>query len=344
MPTPAEKFALRLASDAGKAVAVLLAGVGDRLGLFTALSQAPLDADGLAARAGVHPRYAREWLHAMAAAGYVSREEGRYSLPPDRAEVLANEGGPVFMGGTLQMLLGMVGVLGPLRDAFRTGGGVAQEAYPHDTWEGMERDMAGIYQHKLVSAWLPRVPAVRALLEAGALAADIGCGRGRAIFALAGAFPRARFVGYDAHPPNVAHANGRAAQLGVSDRVRFEVRDASDGLPPMDLALTFDVVHDAARPLELASAIRRALREGGRWLALDVRTEEDPAANDDPLTLVRWGFSLLYCMNVSLAQGGAGLGTFGLTESLMRKLCADAGFSSVRVERLSFHVLYEVAP
>ena len=332
MPTAAERFALRLASDAGKAIAVLLAGVGDRLGLFSALSKAPLDPDSLAARAGIHPRYAREWLYAMAAAGYVSGEKGRYSLPPDRAEVLANEGGPLFMGGTLQMLLGMVGVLQPLRDAFRTGRGVPQEAYPQDTWEGMERDMAGLYEHKLVSEWLPRVPAVRALLEAGALVADIG------------AFSRARFVGYDAHAPNVAHAAERAVKLGLSERIRFEVRDASDGLPPMDLALTFDVVHDAARPLELASAIRRALRHGGLWFALDVPAQEDPTDNNDPLTVVRWGFSLLYCMSVSLAEGGAGLGTFGLTESRMRALCADAGFSAVRVERLSFHALYEVAP
>jgi len=49
-------------------------------------------------------------------------------------------------------------------------------------------------------------------------------------------------------------------------------------------------------------------------------------------------------MSVSLAQGGEGLGTFGLTESRMRKLCADAGFSEVRTELLSFHVLYEARP
>jgi SAM-dependent methyltransferase len=248
------------------------------------------------------------------------------------------------MGGTLQMLLGMVGVLDPLREAFRTGRGVPQEAYPHDTWEGMERDMAGLYEHKLVSEWLPRVPAVKALLEAGALTADIGCGRGRVLFALARAFPRARFVGYDAHAANVAHASEQAARLGLSDRVRFETRDGSAGLPPMDLALTFDVVHDAARPLKLATSIRRAVRSGGLWLAFDVRAEEDPDANHDPLTLVRWGFSLLYCMSVSLSQNGEGLGTFGLTESRMRELCKRAGFSAVRVERLSFHVLYEVAP
>src|SRR6202171_4503888 len=152
--TAAEKFALKLASDAGRGVAVLLAGIGDRLGLFAALAQSPADGVELAARSGVHPRYAREWLHAMAAAGYVVIENGRYALPAPQAEVLAAEGGPIFMGGTLQMLLGMLPTLGPLREAFLTGRGVAPATYPDDAWEGMERDMGGLYEHKLVAEWL----------------------------------------------------------------------------------------------------------------------------------------------------------------------------------------------
>ncbi|MCA1825308.1 MAG: methyltransferase domain-containing protein [Myxococcales bacterium] len=344
MASPEVKFALRLASDAGRGVAALLAGIGDRLGLFSALAKGPASPEDLAQRTSIHPRYAREWLHAMAAAGYVDHRDGKYELPPPQAEVLAHEGGGVFMGGTLQMLLGMIATMPWLREAFVTGKGIPADAYPPDAWEGMERDMAGLYETQLVSEWLPRVPAVRGLLQGGGLVADIGCGRGRAIFTLAKAFPNARFVGYDVHPPNVEAAQRKAAEAGLSDRVHFEARDASAGLPRMDLALTFDVVHDAARPLELASAIHEALSPHGRWLAFEVRSEEDPDANSGPLTLVRWGFSLLYCMSVSLAQGGEGLGTFGLTESRMRHLCTAAGFSDVHMELLSFHVLYEVRP
>src|SRR5207237_9185666 len=116
---------------------------------------------------------------------------------------------------------------------------------------------------QLVSEWLPRVPAVKGLLEGGALAADIGCGRGRAIFALAGAFPKARFVGYDVHTPNVEFAQRKAAEAGLADRVRVQARDASAGLPAVDLAMPFDVVHDAAQPLALASGSRPALPPAG---------------------------------------------------------------------------------
>ena len=40
------------------------------------------------------------------------------------------------------------------------------------------------------------VPDVKTKLEKGALVADVGCGRGRAIIKLAQAFPNSKFVGY----------------------------------------------------------------------------------------------------------------------------------------------------
>jgi len=222
MASPEVKFALKLASDAGRGVAVLLAGVGDRLGLFSALNTGPATPEELAERAAIDPRYAREWLHAMAAAGYVEREGDRYALPPPQAEVLAREGSVVFMGGTLQMLLGMIAPFDRLRDAFRTGKGIPFEAYPPDAWEGMERDMAGLYETQLVSEWLPRVPAVKGLLEGGALAADIGCGRGRAIFALARAFPKARLPGALGVPRSCSRPRSAARPSGSIESKRAQ--------------------------------------------------------------------------------------------------------------------------
>ena len=43
-----------------------------------------------------------------------------------------------------------------------------------------------------------------------------------------------------------------------------------------------------------------------------------------------YGISLLHCMTVSLAQGGAGLGT-GWGEHLAQRLLAEAGFGAVEV-------------
>jgi hypothetical protein len=49
-----------------------------------------------------------------------------------------------------------------------------------------------------------------------------------------------------------------------------------------------------------------------------------------------YGFSLSYCLKVSLAEGGTGLGTCGLAEPVLRGMATDAGFRSVR------HVLIDI--
>jgi hypothetical protein len=61
----------------------------------------PATSAELAARAEVHERYAREWLGAMASAGYVEYDPAsrRFTLPAEHTPVLAQEGGPYFFGG-----------------------------------------------------------------------------------------------------------------------------------------------------------------------------------------------------------------------------------------------------
>jgi len=337
---PAKAFALKLAADGGRFAAVALAAIGDRLGLFAAL-RTPATPSELAARAGVHERYAEEWLLAMASAGYLHRDGGSYVLPPEHEPVLAGEGGPLFMGGTLQLLVGMLNAFAPLEHAFRQGGGVPASAYPESTWDGMERDMGGIYAAYLARSWVPAMPEVLALLERGADVADVGCGRGRALIELAKAFPRSRFTGFDAFAPNVDAARRKAAEAGVP--VRFEVADAVRGLPAQfDVIMALDVIHDAPDPLALLRSIRAALRPRGRFFSLDPRAADRPEDNDDPLTMIRFGFSVLYCLP---ASGGKGLGTLGLTDARMRQLCREAGFGAVREVDAggSFHRIYECA-
>jgi hypothetical protein len=51
------------------------------------------------------------------------------------AEVLAAEGGPAFLGGAFQLSFGYLHTIERLTEAFRSGGGVPQSAYPAETWE-----------------------------------------------------------------------------------------------------------------------------------------------------------------------------------------------------------------
>jgi hypothetical protein len=51
---------------------------------------------------------------------------------------------------------------------------------------------------------------------------------------------------------------------------------------------------------------------------------------DNPMAPVLYSMSTLHCMTVSLAHGGAGIGTmFG--EQLARTMLADAGFVDIQV-------------
>ena len=62
------------------------------------------------------------------------------------------------------------------------------------------------FENLLLQEWIPTVPDVKTKLEKGALVADVGCGRGRAIIKLAQAFLNSKFVGYDIFEPAIEHA------------------------------------------------------------------------------------------------------------------------------------------
>src|SRR5262249_5127087 len=140
-PNAVETFVEKAMSDLAGATATILAVLGDRLELFRSLAEQPATSVELAERAGIDERYAREWLAAMTAAGYVEHEAatGSFALPPAQQAVLADDGGPMSMGGFYQSFAGEIGVLDRLTDAFRNGGGVPQSAYSDDFWAGAER-------------------------------------------------------------------------------------------------------------------------------------------------------------------------------------------------------------
>ena len=191
----------------------------------------PATAASFAARTGIGERYAREWLSALASAGYLDYDpsSGRFNLPFEHAPALAQEGGPMFLGGGYQQLQGLMVPFDDLLRAFRDGGGVAQEAYGEHLRVGMERMSATWFDNLLVSQWIPLIPDVQAALTRGVRAADVGCGSGRALIRLAEAFPDSRFDGFDASGPVVARAVANAE--GLAGRVRFERRNAARGAP-----------------------------------------------------------------------------------------------------------------
>ena len=344
----ADAFVGKVLADTAALAVTVMSSIGDRLGLFKILAQqGPATSEELAECAHVNKRYAREWLSAMASAGYLEYDPAtrRFTLPPEHIPVLAQEGGPVFFGGVQEEIVGLAGPVNQLMQAFCSGGGVPMEAYDPSAWEGIARFTSSWFENLLVPVWLPAMPDVLAKLERGAQVADVGCGQGKALIKLAQTYPQSHYMGYDNFAPFIQQAKANAQAAGVADRVRFEHRDVSAGLPEQyDVITTFDVVHDAVNPRGLLQAIRNALRPGGRYVCLEINCSDKLEENIGLLGAFFYSCSVLYCMTTSLAHHGEGLGTAGIPESKMRELCTEAGFSNVRRVPMEnpFNILYEV--
>ncbi len=344
------EFVMKVLNDIGGASAVTMCMLGDRLGLFQDLHRnGPATVAEFCARTGVQERYAREWLAAMTSAAYLEYDAatGRFVLPPGHTPCLAEEDGRFFVGGFVQMLGAMVRQHKTLARAFREGGGVSQDAYDDDLWDGMERLTGSWIAHGLVDRWIPAMPGIREKLEAGASVADVGCGRGRALFTLARTFPASRFVGYDVFQPTIDRATAAAERLGLAGQVRFEQLDAAERLPGgHDLITAFQVIHDLTRPLAVLRSIRAALNPDGALLLLETTCNDRRELNVGPVATMLYGMSVQYCTPQCLAGGGEALGMMGMPEQKVREMAGAAGLS--RITRLPFadlfYALYDLRP
>ena len=204
--------------------------VGDQLGLYGILAaHGPLTAGELAERAGIHERYAREWLEHQAVARILEVRGGadsgtrRFALPPGHAEALL---GAESLSLVTPLALGVVSIaqaLPKVLDAFRTGGGVPYAAYGDDMRRFISRINRPMFVNLLAREWFPGVPGLVERLDADppAMVADVGCGTGWSSIAISRGFPRVTVVGLDLDEVSVVEARANAASSGVADQVRF---------------------------------------------------------------------------------------------------------------------------
>jgi SAM-dependent methyltransferase len=325
-----------------------LAYIGDQLGLFQTLAEkSPMTTDQLANASSCNERYIREWLSAMAAAGWLEyeAEDRAFTLPPEHAPFLADEDHPMFMGGSLECVIPMAHVAPRIIECFREGGGVAYSHHHPDMPRVIERFTAPMFKNFLTQVWLPDLlPDVHAKLTEGAEVADVGCGSGRALLRLAQAYPKSDFTGYEPNSPSAFRALSLAKDEGVIDRVH--IHNARSDLmkdQSYDFIMTLDVVHDSVDPQGLIRDVHRALRPDGTYLMLEINASGSLEDNLNSMGKLFYSISTMYCMTVSLAHNGAGLGTC-MGEEKPREMCANAGFSHFR--KLDFEhplaVLYEV--
>jgi 2-polyprenyl-3-methyl-5-hydroxy-6-metoxy-1,4-benzoquinol methylase len=198
--------------------------------------------------------------------------------------------------------------------------------------EAIEKLYANGYRDAVADRWIPAVSGLTAQLNRNGRVADIGCGGGRALMAVAAAYPQARCTGFDLDPASLDRARRAAAERGVDDRVAFELRAAED-LPAdagYDLIMAFNCIHDMARPRAVLRAVRQALAPDGWFLWSEAPVSDRLEENFSLLGRSFYAASCMHCMTVSLADAGEGLGVVVGPERV-KGLAAEAGFTSCEV-------------
>src|SRR6266850_4665028 len=94
-------FLGKVVGDFGASLSSALVYIGQKLGLYKAMSDGPVTPAELAQRTNTNERYVREWLINQAAGGYAEYDAatGRYHLAPEQAVALTDEHSPFYVGG-----------------------------------------------------------------------------------------------------------------------------------------------------------------------------------------------------------------------------------------------------
>jgi ubiquinone/menaquinone biosynthesis C-methylase UbiE len=332
-----ERFSERTLQIINDAALALMMSVGHRTGLFDCMSTLPASTLAqIAAAAQLNERYVREWLGAMVTGGIVDHDPKAetYFLPPEHAACLTRAASPNNVAVTAQWIAVLGGVEDAVVDAFRHGRGVPYSAYRrfHAVMadESQQTVVEGLRDHIL-----PLATGLTARLERGIDVLDVACGSGRAVIAMAEAFPNSRFAGIDLSAEAIAAGRAEISRRRVRNASLIH-GDAADLWldDSFHLVTAFDAIHDQSRPARVLDRIRAALRPGGVLLIQDVAGHTRLADNAGmPLAPFQYTISCMHCMSVSLAAGGPGLGAMWGREKALEMLEA-AGFDDVRVETL----------
>jgi SAM-dependent methyltransferase len=352
-PDKLKFYSFHLFTKLDGAVTAGMIHLGDRLGLYRAMSEAgrPLTTHELADATGTIERWVREWAYNQAASKMIdAHPDGTFSLSPEAAVVLADSDHPAFGMGMFHRLPQTMNALEHVRDSFRTGVGHDYDSHGPEGAVGIERSFEPWNSAFLVPVVLPALDGVLEKLQQGAAVADVGCGAGSAVLLMARTFPNSTFVGYDISQYALARANDK---LEASDLGNASFADPRErGLPgdgSLDLVCTFDCIHDMAHPQEVINAIRASLKPDGTWLLVDIKALDtfEENARKNPMASLMYGISVLSCMSSALSEpDGLGLGTLGLSENKAREMSELAGFTRFRRMPVdhSVNAFYEVRP
>ena len=336
-----DAFLDRLLASAGGLFEIYTIYIGDRLNLYRTLAaQGPMTSTQLANVTHTQERYIREWLEQQTVTGILQVEdatlpalERRFTIPQSRIEVLVERDSLNYLAPLAQLAVGAVRPIQDVLKAFQHGGGVPYADYGVDLVEGQGAINRAMYLQELGQEWLPNVPGIHEILQAGGKVADFGCGVGWSSIGMAQAYPNAKVDGFDLDALSIEKARQNAAEAGLNGRVTFHMRDAGD--PSLagqyDLVTAFECVHDMSNPVAALQTMRQLAGENGTVIIADERVGDTFTPEGNDVEWMMYGWSVLHCLPVGMADApSAETGTVMRTDTV-RDYARQAGFKDVDV-------------
>jgi SAM-dependent methyltransferase len=365
-----QQFMEKILSDFGGAASCVLGYIGDKLGLYKAMSDfgRPITSQELANLTATAERYIREWLANQAAGGYLTYDSAsqRYTLPYEHAQALVNENSPAYVAGGFQVMMSFYLDASKILEVFKTGKGIAWGDHDEDLYQGTERFFRPGYTTNLVSSWIPALDngkiEQRLKQEGGLKVADIGCGHGISTILMAKAYPNSKFYGFDNHSASIEHARNKAREEGLGEeRIEFEIAsstnfpfptEGTDGssnnedkqkkVEGYDLIAFFDCLHDMEDPQGAAAhALETLKKPDGTVMIVEPFANDKLEDNLNPIGRLFYAGSTMVCVPASLSQNGPALGAQAGEAGISRVVKAGGFKHFRRATQTPFNIVYE---
>jgi O-methyltransferase domain/Dimerisation domain len=296
--------------------------------VFTELAKHPEPLAELAARLGLHPRSAHDFLDALVALNFLERRDGVYYNTPS-TDLFLDKRKPSYLGGILEMAnQRLYPFWGNLTAALRTG--QPQNEASHggpDLFSALyadpERLRSFLKSMTGISHGANMTIARQFPWKNYKSAVDVGTAQGDLISQVALANPHIAGIGFDL--PEVAPIfEDYVAENGLSARVRFHPGSFFDApIPSADVVMMGHILHDWDLDTKktLIRKAYEALPSGGAFIVYEAIIDDDRSKN---------AFGLMMSLNMLIETPGG----FDYTGADCIGWMQEAGFHSTRVEHL----------